>query len=75
MEYSVSHVRAQLAGAKDGNGRRQCAAAVLSLPSGCLRAWAWVKQGHLNAPPNFSEPGEMVAEVPKPDSPLCLYLL
>lgn len=70
MEYSVSHVSAQLAGAEDGKRRRQCAAAVLALPSGCLRAGAWVRWGNLDAPASFSEPVEVVAEVPKPDSPL-----
>lgn len=74
MEYSVSHVSAQLAGAEDGKRRRQCAAAVLALPSGCLRAGAWVRWGNLDAPASFSEPVEVVAEVPKPDSPLLPHI-
>lgn len=63
-EYSVSHVRAQLAGAKDGKQRRQRAAAVLYLPSGCVREGIWVGWGDLNAPPSFSEPGEVAADMP-----------
>lgn len=50
MESSVSHVRAQLAGAKDGKRRRQRAVAVLYLPSACVRAAIWVRWGNLNAP-------------------------
>lgn len=38
MEYSVSHVRARLAGAKDRKARRQSATAVLYLPSGYVTA-------------------------------------
>lgn len=44
--------------------------AVLYLPSSCVRAGMWARQENLNAPPNFAEPGEVIAEVPKPDGPL-----
>lgn len=56
-----------LPGAKDGKKRRKCAVAALYLPSGCVRGGIWVRWGNLNTPPSFSEPGEVTANVPKPD--------
>lgn len=42
-EYSVSHVRTQLARDKDGRQRKQHAVAFLYLPSGCVREGIWVR--------------------------------
>lgn len=63
-QYSVSHVGAQLAGAKDGKRRRQRAAAACVPALWLCKSGHWVRGGggggDLNAPPSFSELGEVL---------------